>query len=264
MSKNAVCVKTALKEFGLSDVEFEVYKAGLQIGSRPASIIAEKAGLKRTQTYNVLSLLKQKGIAQEGVKNSVRHYQFNPPSHLKTILENREEEFARKKEYIESAIPELEKLRGVRSAKSKVQYYRGLDGVKEIFRDIFSVPDSEVLGVLDLRYSWTISNAPAKKWTKKHILERESKNVTWRGICVDSPLAREIYENRFSTLRKTKWVKEELNFPAEYHIYGDKVAFQSTKGEMVGVVIENQQIAKTCKQVLELLWDVLPGVPFEG
>ena len=129
-------IDSILSEFGLTQPEVNVYKAGLELGSRPASIIAQRAGFKRGHTYNVLSLLQQKGIAQEFVKNSVKHFTFSPPEVLVAMLENQQQELAAKKERLLKVLPELEKLRSQIASDPKVKFYQGVEGVKEIFEDM--------------------------------------------------------------------------------------------------------------------------------
>ncbi|MCB0360843.1 MAG: hypothetical protein KDD44_14440, partial [Bdellovibrionales bacterium] len=125
-------VVEALSAFGLSESEIAVYQATLQLGTRPASVIAQKAGLKRGHTYNVLGQLAQKGIVQELVKNSVRHFTCSPPERLIGLLEHRESEISRQKDLLRQAIPKLEALRNPNHAQPRVRFYQGEAGVREI------------------------------------------------------------------------------------------------------------------------------------
>jgi sugar-specific transcriptional regulator TrmB len=96
-----------LAPLGLKEQETAVYRAALALGARPASVIAQKAGLKRGHTYNVLQGLGDKGLVQEFVKGGVRHYVCSPPQSLLAIAWGREEELRRTKARLEELIPEL-------------------------------------------------------------------------------------------------------------------------------------------------------------
>ena len=51
---------------------------------------------------------------------------------------------------------------------------------------------------------------------------------------------------------------EGVRFPAEINIYGSKVALTSTFQEMVGVMVENEPIAETLKNLHHFFWNTLP------
>jgi sugar-specific transcriptional regulator TrmB len=255
-------VTEVLIEFGLSDVEAAVYQAALALGSRPASVIAQRAGLKRGHGYNVLQSLMEKGIVQEFVKNGVKHFTCSPPSSLLTVLEVREQELKKQKEMLEAVLPELENLRNPLAAQPKVRFFQGFEGIKEIFEDMLRIPDSQIYALVDLQFTWTASSNEGFEYVKAFIKRREQKNICWNGILVFSPESDRHLRMRPSRLRKIKRV-ENLECPAEISVYGGKVAFTSTNQEMVGVVIENEAIADTLRNMLLRLWDVLPTYEVE-
>ena len=122
-------IVTALRAFGLNDVEIAVYTSALQLGSRPASVIAQKAGLKRAHTYNVLATLAEKGIIQEFVKNSVRHFTASAPAALLSTMEEREKQLEKQKSLLSSIIPELERLRSPLISRPRVRFFQGGEAV---------------------------------------------------------------------------------------------------------------------------------------
>ncbi|HQH29200.1 MAG TPA: helix-turn-helix domain-containing protein, partial [Oligoflexia bacterium] len=170
-------VLSVLSEVGLSEVEVSVYKAALALGSRPASVIAQKAGLKRGHTYNILESLMEKGIVQEFVKSSVRHFVCSSPHSLLSMLQKKEHELAEQKRKLERAIPHLEQIRNPVAAQPKVRFYKGLEAIKEIFEDMLAVPNSIIYGFIDLEQSWSSANEAGHYWTRNFIKRREQKNI---------------------------------------------------------------------------------------
>ena len=244
-------------DLGLTDVEASVYQSALALGSRPASVIAQKAGLKRGHAYNVLHSLMEKGIVQEFVKNGVKNFTCSPPSSLLSMLENRERELAQQKQRLEQVLPELESLRNPLAAQPRVRFYQGFEGLKEIYDDMLRVPESEILALVDLQYAWTDSREEGHEFVRSFIRRREERKIVWRGICVASEESDRQVRARPAKLRQMKMI-QGVNCPAEVAVYSNKVAFTSTHSELVGVLIENEPIAKTITAVLEKLWSILP------
>lgn len=253
-------VSKVLSDFGLSSVEISVYQAALSLGSRPASTIAQKANLKRGHTYNVLQTLMEKGIVQEFVRGGVRHFTCSPPKSLLSIIHQREHELKEQKENLLKVIPQLEQLRNPLSAEPRVRFFKGLDGIKEIFEDMIRCPNQTIYGLVDLQYSWSIVDSKTQNWTRNFIRRREQNNIRWYGIAVRSDLSDYSVKLRPSYMRKMK-VLDGVSFPAELHIYGEKVAITSTYRETIGVLIENEPIAETLRTMHQLLWKTLPDYP---
>ena len=56
-------------------------------------------------------------------------------------------------------------------------------------------------------------------------------------------------------IRESKFISG-LGFPTVTYIYGDKVAILSLEKDIIGLIIENKDIANTQKQIFELLWKI--------
>lgn len=257
MANEDAQITEVLIEFGLTEVEAIVYQASLALGSRPASVIAQKAKLKRGHAYNVLHGLMQKGIVQEFVKNGVKHFTCSPPSSLVSILENRERQLQLQKQRLEQVLPALESVRNPVAAQPKVRFFQGFDGLKEVFDDMLRTPNAEILALVDLAYTWTVVGEDGLDYVRGFIKRREERNIIWRGICVESEESDRHVRMRPSTLRQMKAISG-LTCPAEISVYGTKVAFTSTHSEMVGIIVENEPIARSIRSVLEKLWEMLP------
>ncbi|MFN8390202.1 MAG: helix-turn-helix domain-containing protein [Bdellovibrionota bacterium] len=257
MAKPNSKITDVLVAFGLTDVEAEVYQSALALGSRQASVIAQKAGLKRGHAYNVLQSLMQKGIVQEFVKNGVKQFTCSPPSSLLSIAENRERELKKQKDQLEQILPELESLRNPLASQPKVRFYQGFEGIKEIFDDMLREENKEIHAIVDLQFTWSAVGKEGVEYVKTFIRRREERNIVWNAICVFSPESDKLLKTRPSALRKMKRI-ESMPCPAEVSIYGNKVAFTSTYKEMIGVVVENEPIAETIRNIFLQLWKTLP------
>lgn len=257
MTRSNSKITESLIEFGLTDAEAEVYQAALALGARPASVIAQNVGLKRAHTYNVLRGLMEKGIVQEFEKRGIKHFTCSPPSSLISVLENRERELILQKQRLEQILPELKKLQNPLSAQPRVRFYQGFDGLREVYDDMLRTENSEILALVDLKYTWTAVGPDGLDYVVGFIKRREKRNIVWRGICVGSSESDAQVKMRPSHLRAMKLI-EGISCPAEISVYGSRVAFTSTHNELIGIIVENEPIAETIRSVLEKMWQLLP------
>ena len=250
-------ILTALNEVGLRDEEARVYKTVLSLGSRPASIIAQRAGYKRAHTYNILSSLIEKGIVQEFVKNSVKHFSCSPPASLLSMVDAREEEIRRQKEQLKRMIPELERLQSPATSRSHVRFFQGTEGIKQIYEDMLQYPGENIYGLVDIAYSMSFARDEGRDWIERFIRRRAELGIWWLGIVNLSPESEHALQTRTWLNRRVKAITG-LELSVEIDIYGPKVAITSTHSEILGFVIENESLANTLRSVHQTIWDVLP------
>lgn len=249
-------VTDALQGLGLNQKEISVYRASLFSGTRPASVIAKKAGLKRGHTYNILETLKDKGIVQETIKDNVRHFSPLPPSSLLSLMEQQVGALVDKKSRLESVIPLLESLQNPLSKHPKVKLFQGKNGIREIFEDILR-SGNDMYSIVDLQYSWSSVDQESTRWVEDFIARREKRNIYWRAIAVKSEISDRELSWRSAAKREVKMLSG-VRIPAEINIYGHKVALTSTNHEMMGAVIENEPISETLLSLHRFLWGILP------
>jgi sugar-specific transcriptional regulator TrmB len=247
----------ALNGIGLTDSETRVYHASISLGTRPASIIAEKAGLKRSHTYNILTSLKKKGIVQEVIKNGVRHFCSCSPSNLVGIIENEIGDLESKKRKLEHVIPLMQNMLGGLSTQPKVRFYQGRQGIREIYEDILRSANGEMRSFTDLRFSWSATDDEMRHWVKSFISRREEADIWWKVLAVRSDYSAKEFRRRSGAKRQIKAL-EGVELPAEIVSYGKKVALISTNGELIGVVIESEPIFNTFENLFALLWQIMP------
>lgn len=246
-----------LSDFGLTEPEVAVYRAVLELGARPASIIAQKARLKRGQTYNVLASLIERGIVQEFEKNGVRHFTASPPKSLVSVVENQEMELAARKEKLIDILPELEKLMKPAISRGRVRYYQGVEGVKEIFEDLIRVPGQPIYALVDFDYTWSLKRDAIQRWMMSWIKRRKENEIWYYGILNKSAGSDLAVSTREAHKRELKMV-QNLHLPVEINVYGPKVAVVSTNEETMGVVIEHEGLATTLKNLHQAVWSILP------
>lgn len=242
-----------LRVFGLEPRETRIYLALLESG--PASIrdIADRSGINRGTTHELLKRMQQKGIVSYFPKGKRRHFSAEPPSRLKEMANQHQNQVIEAMDLLEEkVIPQLSHLRPV-TGNADVHYYEGDDGIELVLKDILStVSDQEekIYSVYSAKAIRKYLYRPFPNFTR----QRVKLGIRVRVIAIgeggsDAPLA------------DRKWIDEKSNSNAGSYlaIYPPKVAIISlSDGDLpTAVVIDSQTIANTHMTIFNTLWQTL-------
>ncbi len=234
--------KTVLREFNLTDNEIEVYLACLKIGISSVIRISELTGIPKSTCYDLLNGLISKGLVSQVVKENVKYFEATTPDFLLESLREKEKR-------LKEILPKLNSLKKTAYEKPKVELYVGKEGMKGIYNLILKEKEYAILGNQSRYfgfYDWFSDNFIAK---------RVAAGVKCRIIAEESKIAREVQERDKKEARITKINTLMNNQNAEFYVFGNKVVFiVYSKGEPIGIVIENSDIAKLQKMMFEEMW----------
>ena len=251
-------LNSSLGALGFDEAEIAVYIASLALGSRPASVIAKRAGLKRTHTYNTLARLAEKGIVQEFEKSGVRYFTSRPPQALLSLFERRASEIERDKTNFMSVLPMLEQLQNSIGAKPKVSFCHGFTGVSEIYEDMITTGE-HIYAVIDCAHSFKVDYGKNLNgsWHRDFVKRRAKKGIWYYGIVNQSEESDYAVITRRNEKRELRMISG-FYLPAHINIYGSKVAIISTHQETVGVIIQSKPIADSLRSLHQGVWPLLP------
>lgn len=103
-------IQDTLHALGLQQKEIDVYLALVQRGKMKASDVAQMAHVQRTTAYSVLKELVKKGFIQEDFGGSTHYFFARSMDDLSTFTQKEEERLTQKKQLVQDAIGELQKL----------------------------------------------------------------------------------------------------------------------------------------------------------
>ena len=243
-------LKSLLISSGLSSKEALIYMFLLEKGSVKASTIFKSfPKLKKGNTYALLDKLeKKKLVTKKGVL-----FEPLPPQNLLTRLKKKTQNLKNSLKYLEESLPELTSKYKLSVGKPTIKYFEGLDGIKDVFEDIYS-PKEVVYGCVDLEQA---DKALPAYIVNKLIPKRIKNQVKAISFVADSKQARQIKKDDQNQLRETHLVdQEKYPLPAEIDVYEDKIAMLTfTKGDFLGLLIENEDLATTLKSIFRLALD---------
>lgn len=121
-----------LEELGLSPNEARIYESLLERGESSISTISVTAKIHRRNAYDAMQRLINKGLCFQIFSTGENKYNAVDPDKLSEIL-------AEKQQRLNDILPALKKKFGTRFATEEAYIYKGLEGQKNIWRDVLRV-----------------------------------------------------------------------------------------------------------------------------
>ena len=238
-----------LKKLGLSQKEAQLYLIALEAGPATVAKLAQKSGLKRGTIYEFLGAMLEKGLLEVSILGKRKLYAGVEPKKLQKIID-------RQKEILENLLPDLSLLAIGTSAKPKIKFYEGHEGMLSVYYEILDLPvGSEVLGFATFEGIYKLFS---KKEIDSYIKKRAAKKIKQKLIVPTDEYAQNHTIENKKEFRETIMVpKNKFSITSEINIYQNKVAIVSLGEEQVGVIIESKQMADTQRAIFNLLWSSL-------
>lgn len=228
--------KRILERAGLSKGEIEIYLVLLKLGSSLVSKIAQETGLHRTNIYDTLEKLREKGMVSYVIKENRKYYSASNPDKLLDYIKEREAE-------IESILPELKGYLNIPRSESIVEVYKGKEGLKSVLKDILKEGKNYVVLEEDgyiqkvLPHFYPQFNVQLNKSkVKVRVLTKDTKNIAKRN------------------LMQIRSLPEFISFPSATAIYGNKVAIFVWDEPYHAILIKSKQVAESYRSFFEALW----------
>jgi sugar-specific transcriptional regulator TrmB len=246
MPHDPMDIARKLTQLGLQETEARFYLAALELGEAPMREIAAKAGIGRTNAYDVFSRLSDQGLVVEvnGAGSKGVMVAAEPPEHLYAMFEER-----RRK--LERLMPELES-RHVRSrSQPRVRYFRGLAGIKTVLEDTLTCRGKRLLGILSMRDLYQV---PGREWMDDLVRRRIESGVHLRAIRSPTNDLHPHWAESEPELRRLRFAPPGLVFTMTTYIYDEKVAIISSQREHFAMTIESAELATLQTYMFEALW----------
>lgn len=233
-----------LLNIGFNKKEAQVYLSALELGGATITDIAQKAGLPRTTSYGIIKILSQRGLVSFNVLKKRKYFFAEDPKRLLSIMRENES-------ILEEVMPNLQSIYNISESKPKVKFYEGKDGIKTILEDILK-SKKDFLAITSIEDMLKVFSDSFPRF----IEERVSHKINVKLLTNRVPVALALAEKDKMEFRQTKFVPKEFSFHTAMFIYGDKLAIISVnKKPIIGIVIEDMNIAYTQKMLFEMVWE---------
>lgn len=247
---HAMSIDQVLAQIGLPETEARFYLAALELGEAPVRDIAAKAGISRTNAYDVLArLLEQKLVTQTGGSGSkTMMVAAEPPDQLTELLDAR-------RRRLDVLLPELMSLHNRSSGKPRVRFHQGLEGIQLVLDDTLTARDKKLLGILSMRDLYEV---PGRIWMDDLVRRRIEAGVHLRVIRSPIKDVPNVWPQSEADLREVRFASPDFIFTMTSYIYDDKVAIISSRRENFAMTIESEEFAMMQRNLFEVLWASCP------
>lgn len=245
------------REIGLSLKHARVYDGLVDHRAMSPLTLSRHTRINRTSLYRYLEDLRTAGLVEHVLSEHSTLYRATPEA-LNHYLTREEARLDTLKTTIPHLVKELNSRVYNEKRPSEVLYYQGREGLRNmLWKMVSSGKDYVGLGYED--WNTSVGRAYAEKLRQLHIekgalsreLQNDDGNYTYTKFAQDYT---GVYKNRVidSTV---------LEIKHDTYIYGDVFAYTyHSGGELFGVEIHNPDIARTERQIFEILWNIAKPV----
>ncbi|MBI2548317.1 hypothetical protein HYW21_03120 [Candidatus Woesearchaeota archaeon] len=241
-------VKSILEEAGLAGNEAKVYLALLDLGSTLAGDVTKRSGVNRTNVYDALDKLIEKGLVSYVIKANRKYFEAASPTRIIKYLDEREEEIKRKRELVNSVLTDLETRRKLNKEPQEATIYKGKKGLRSIAEDVLKTKKELLVFGAEGRFV-DIFQHYAEQWHMK------------RGL-LKIPI-KIIYTEKTRKKKATaKFPISQIRFnphvydtPATTWIYGDKIAIIVWSDQPIATLVRSKEVTHSYRQFFTVLWN---------
>jgi sugar-specific transcriptional regulator TrmB len=225
-----------ISKLGLTESESIIYQSVLKLGICTVRQISKECGFHRTNIYDILEQLKEKGLITYFKEGKTTKYKITEPNNWYDFLQE-------KKEILDNIFPEIQKLYKQSSEELQVEVYKGEEGMKTSWRDMIKTGKA--------MYGFGVKGQLREKlpvFAKQWMRDAKNKKIEYYGIYTEKNVPGYYTEIRF--------VSEELSGPVATFIYADKININIWEPTLVAIVIKSKLVSQMYKKHFDLLWKI--------
>lgn len=235
-----------LGRLGIEGKQARFYLAALELGQAPVRQIAQKAGISRTNAYDVLARLLHRGLVTQVERGRERkhHVVAEQPARLLRMLDEQ-------RHVLDSLLPELQSIYSSSAVRPRVRFYEGREGIRTVLEDTLGCRSKELLGILSMG---DLFNVPGRAEMQDLVRRRIAAGVTLKVLRSREKDVGDVWPTRATDLRELRYVPPGIVFTMTMYIYDDTVSIISSRRENFGMTIESREFTETQRNLFMVLW----------
>jgi sugar-specific transcriptional regulator TrmB len=256
MKKEAAAVRTYFAKLGLPMEVADIYLALHNYGPQTISELSRNANVERTRIYRLIDTLLASNLIEVESHYKRGVIKAAPIANLHILISKKEQELKSLQDELD-LIEQVLARNSLSSPATRVQFYQGTEGVKQMYWNETKAK-SEVFAILHENMQIKTDSRFFERW----VTRSNEQNLKFKGIISNAFIAsQELWYASHSNERLRHWDaryidKNTFDITHGTLIYDDVVAFFNWKdNEVFGVEIYNPEIARSQKQLFNLIWD---------
>ena len=250
MHHHSIMNNEIFESVGLSPNEAKIYNALIEIGESSVSEISVAAQVHRRNAYDAIERLIDKGLCFKIFSDQENKYNAVDPDKLTELL-------AEKQLKLSIVLSDLKKKFGKHVAAEEAYIYRGLEGQKNIWRDVLRVgEDSYFIGA---KGGWYDSRLESSR--KEFFKEANRKKIKFIQLFDHEVKAQmKDFPNYFEGKLQYRFLPKEYSTNSGIHVFGDYIITYTglTIGKMsvniVFFVIHSKDLAESYRKWFWYIW----------
>ena len=204
-----------------------MYEVLVERGESSVSDIAIAARIHRRNAYDAIQRLIDKGLCFQIFSTGENQYNAVDPDKLAEL-------WAEKQRLLENILPELKKKFGKRFVQEEAYIYRGLEGLKNVWRDVLRVgKDSYFIGA---KAAWFYPKLESSRIT--FFKEANRKKIKFIQLFdYEVKLQAPDFAKNFPAALQYRYLPKKYSTNSGIHIFGDYVVTHA--GLTIGKIDEN-------------------------
>lgn len=229
-------IEEKLTGIGLTSNQSKIYLSVLKLKKATIKEIAKDCGFHRTNIYDIMEELKEKGIITFAKEGKSTNYSAIDPKNLSVLIDE-------KKEILNSILPNLEKLFMLQPESINVQIYKGEQGMKIAFNNILKTKSR-------IYYGLNIKGQLREQlplYSQQFYRIMKERRIKYKAIYTKEYILKGYDTN-------IRYIHPKYATPVATHIYDDVVLIQIWQPTMMAIEVKSQQIADAYKDHFEIMW----------
>lgn len=240
-----------LTPFGLSEQEAKIYLLLVRKGVLSALTISREIHMARTKVYRILDKLLAKNLVTVRLDDMGKKFEVGSYKELEFLVAEKETEAAKLKNDLPMVFNQLAVLAGHGSGESKVLYYTGIEGLKQITWN--SLRTKEVLRIFERSSMNEFMDKNYAEKMRERFVENDVHTHQLTNLKHMEAYTKNAEHVKRTEVRHLDPAEMEVVF--EMLVYNDVVAiYNFTDEDKFGVEIYNDKLAKMQKQLFDYIW----------
>jgi len=241
-----------LTQLGLEENEAKIYLALLKLGETIIIPLSKEAKLPRTTCYAVVDRMAETGLLSKVVRGAHTYFSPASPEKIHELAILKEKEAKEQRQLAEQMVPRLINLTKETMSVPKIQYFSGKQGVRAIFEDLLTSGEVKAYYLGSVQKCVEIAG---ENFMKDWVRRRVKAGIFSYGVRIESEEElRTTFRSSRKRMRQIKFAPKGAEFPVYIAIYGDKVAFITSKKEGFGLILESKDFAVTFRSMFDIIW----------
>lgn len=261
---NKQIITSQLEQFGLDDVEVQIYLNLLSGGAKTPLDLSRETNINRSKIYRYLDRLQAKRLIEEADKGRGLTLKAASPDALQLLILEKEQQLRNQKELLPDLVKELAAL-PASGGKSgfEVKHYHGTEGLKQMLWNHLAAKKEILVFGYENR-----NNIAGKAFAETIRFEQVERKITKIEIENATDQGDYWYTNvpNWGKYYKSRYVPPKvLNIQQYQVIFNDTISILNwADGNKVGVEITNAPFAEMFKQIFWNYWEMAKDYIEEG